>query len=293
MNKMKSLLCELSICDEQSIVPYYPRVRDREDVSVLKCLNSGVLLLSGTDHIDITHYTTQDNFSYWGAHGRNSAVLAGHEDATRRFEQFKNIVTNKKWIDVGTGVGGIMDLLAPLSSSAVAVEPQEHARTFLSELGHDVYPTIDDVPQNNFEVATLFHVFEHLSDPIGTLETLRSKMIPGAKLIVEVPHARDFLISFLDLDAFKSFTFWSEHLILHTRTSLTAFLERAGFTNITIKGYQRYPLANHLHWLAKGKPGGHIIWDHLRTLSLDTSYGDLLANIDATDTLLAIATNGK
>jgi hypothetical protein len=107
-----------------------------------------------------------------------------------------------------------------------------------------------------------------------------------------VPHAKDFLISFLDLDVFKSFTFWSEHLILHTRDSLKIFLESAGFSNICIKSYQRYPLANHLHWLAKGKPGGHIVWDYLRTAELDTAYANMLAKIDISDTLIAVATNG-
>jgi len=88
-----------------------------------------------------------------------------------------------------------------------------------------------------------------------------------------------------------SFTFWSEHLILHTRDSLKIFLEEAGFANISIKGFQRYPLSNHFHWLAKAKPGGHVIWDHLRPPMLDLAYSDMLAQIDNTDTLIAYASN--
>ena len=292
-NKIKSLLCDFGISDEQSIIPFYPRVRDRDDISVLKCQKSGVIFLSRADHMDISHYETKKDFKYWGAQDRKTAILTGHEDAKRRSEQFMNVIANKKWIDVGTGAGGILDLLSPFSSATLAIEPQESARQYLIELGYMVYPSADEVPCNDIEVVTLFHVFEHLTDPIGTLERLRSKMSQGAKIIIEVPHAKDFLISFLDLDAFKAFTFWSEHLILHTRDSLTVFLEKAGFSNISVKGYQRYPLANHLHWLAKGKPGGHMVWDHLRTTMLDTAYGDMLARIDNTDTLIAVATNGK
>ncbi len=292
-NKIKSLLCNLGICVEQSIVPFYPRVRDRDDVSVLKCQKSGVIFLSRSDHMKISHYQTTEDFRYWGVPDRKTAILTGHEDAQRRFKQFKSIVANKKWIEMGTGVGAILDLLSPISSETVAVEPQESARKTLIKSGYKVYPSVDKVPDNDFEVATLFHVFEHLTDPIGTLEILRNKMSQGASLIIEVPHAKDFLISFLDLDAFKSFTFWSEHLILHTRDSLKIFLERAGFSNISIMSYQHYPVANHLHWLAKGKPGGHIVWDHLRTTELDTAYSDMLAKIDNTDTLIAVGTNGQ
>jgi uncharacterized C2H2 Zn-finger protein len=290
-HNIKSLLCNLGISDEQSIVPFYPKVRDRDDLSVLKCQRSGVIFLSRSDHMEISHYENKKDFKYWGAHDRKTAILSGYEDANRRVEQFKNIVANKKWIDVGTGAGGILDLLSPISSQTVAVEPQESARKFLIKSGYEVYSSVDEVPFNDLEVATLFHVFEHFTDPIGTLEILRNKMAKGAKIIIEVPHAKDFLISFLDLDVFKSFTFWSEHLILHTRESLNIFLERAGFSSISIKSYQRYPLANHLYWLAKGKSGGHIMWDHLRTSMLDTEYGNMLAQIDNTDTLIAVATN--
>ena len=98
------------------------------------------------------------------------------------------------------------------------------------------------------------------------------------------------LISFLDWDAFKAFTFWSEHLILHTRGSLRLFLQQAGFKNISISGYQRYPIANHLHWLVKEKPGGHDIWNQLRSEELDNAYSAMLNKLDYTDTLIATAT---
>jgi hypothetical protein len=292
-NRIQSLLCELGISDERSIVTCYPKVRDRDDVSVLKCERSGVIFLSRSDHMEISHYETKNDFGYWGAKDRETAALAGREDDGRRFEQFKSVVTGKRWIDVGTGAGGILDLLSPISAETLAVEPQGNPRQYLIELGYKVYASVDDVPSDDIEVATLFHVFEHLTDPLGTLEVLRSKMSKGAKIVVEVPHAGDLLLSLLDLDAFKSFTFWSEHLILHTRDSLRIFLERAGFSNISISGHQRYPLANHLHWLAKGQPGGHVSWDQLRTPALDAAYADMLDRVDCTDTLIAVATNGE
>ena len=86
-------------------------------------------------------------------------------------------------------------------------------------MGYNVHASIEDAEQNFFDVVTMFHVFEHLKNPIETLKSIRGKMAIGAKIIIEVPHANDFLISFLDNDKFKSFTFWSEHLILHTRKS--------------------------------------------------------------------------
>jgi hypothetical protein len=88
---------------------------------------------------------------------------------------------------------------------------------------------------------------------------------------------------------FLNFTLWSQHLILHTRTSLRRFLEGAGFGSIEIGGVQRYPLANHLYWLLKKKPGGHEKWAFLRSGLLDRVYGGALNGIDRTDTLIAVA----
>ena len=199
------------------------------------------------------------------------------------------MIEGKVWLDVGTGLGGILDLLSSCAAKTIAVEPQQGARESLQKLGYQVYRDLEEVPDQSIEVVTLFHVVEHLTEPLKELQKIRNIMKPGGSIIIEVPHAGDVLLSSFDNDAFKAFTFWSEHLILHTRQSLMAFLQEAGFHGITVSGFQRYPLANHLYWLAKGKPGGHNHWGHLKTPDLDRAYENLLNSIDQTDTLIAIA----
>ena len=110
-------------------------------------------------------------------------------------------------------------------------------------------------------------------------------------MIIEVPHARDFLIHNLKVKDFIDFTLWSQHLILHTRESLRLILADAGFKNIVIQGVQRYSIANHFHWLSHKQPGGHkSLLSAIETPELVASYHQALARIDATDTLVAIAT---
>ena len=132
-------------------------------------------------------------------------------------------------------------------------------------------------------------MFEHIADPLETLVKIKSLLRLNGKLIIEVPHASDFLISFLDVEEFKAFTFWSEHLVLHTRDSLNILLKAAGFKNIAIKGIQRFPLANHLHWLKHKKPGGHLNWEFLSNPEFDSAYEKLLQSLDMNDTLMLSA----
>ncbi|MGK0500807.1 MAG: SAM-dependent methyltransferase [Oceanicoccus sp.] len=289
-NKIAKMLCDLGVCDENAIESYYPRVRDREDISIMRCKKSGVIFTSTTEHMDISHYNEKVEFPhYWKEESREKALIDSSEDDTRRKNQFLPVISNKKWMDVGTGAGGILDLLEPVAERAVAVEPQQRALDSLKKENYEAYGDISDVPYDDFDVITLFHVFEHLTEPLDLLKVAYEKLKVGGKLIIEVPHANDFLFSFLDLEEFKKFTFWSEHLVLHNRYSLNAILEEVNFKNTVISGFQRYNLANHLHWLKEKKPSGHINWSMLSTDQLDSEYSNMLERIDKTDTLIAIA----
>jgi predicted SAM-dependent methyltransferase len=132
----------------------------------------------------------------------------------------------------------------------------------------------------------LNHVLEHLYDPIKTLKHIKNKMKKKTILIIEVPHAHDFLISEYKCEAFKKFTFWSEHLILHTEKSLNTLLKKVGFSDIKITYYQRYNIFNHLQWLSNGKPGGHKN-TKFKDIDLINSYNNFLIKNKKTDTLIA------
>jgi hypothetical protein len=133
-------------------------------------------------------------------------------------------------------------------------------------------------------------VFEHLDDPIEMLTKISMKLKKGGTLIIEVPHANDALLSLYESEAFKKFTLWSEHLLLHTRFSLERFILETPLKVVSIKGVQRYPLSNHLHWLSLERPGGHINWSFLNTPSLEDAYADALAAVDKTDSIVAYCT---
>ncbi|MEG4213940.1 class I SAM-dependent methyltransferase [Microcoleus sp. Pol14C6] len=288
-NTIYSWLLRLGICEPNSVELYYSRVRDRDDICVMKCQKSEVIFLTKSQHIDSLYYQNKPDLSYWSATSRKEAILKTFEDDPRRATQFGWAIENKKWLDFGTGAGGILDLLNEKAAETFAVEPQIKIATELINLGYQVWENIDQAPNEYLDVITLFHVFEHLVEPIETMGIVKSKLKPNGIVIVEVPHAKDFLIDILDLDSFKRFTFWSEHLILHTRQSLETFLQASGFDRVDIQGFQRYPLANHLYWLSRGKPGGHKVWEYLRSEELDKAYGEMLNSLHRTDTLIAIA----
>jgi SAM-dependent methyltransferase len=139
-----------------------------------------------------------------------------------------------------------------------------------------------------YDIITMFHVLEHIPYQVKTLKELKKKLTKNGKIIIEVPSAEDFL---LKLKEFKKFTFWSEHLILHTENSLRKILEVSGFKKINIKYYQRYNFSNHLGWFIKRMPGGHNSYKNISDAKINKEYSDYLIRRKSTDTLIAIANN--
>lgn len=281
-----SELEKLGILSKSRLELYYPRVRDRDDIAVLRDPTTEVIVLSRSDHVSEAYYEGREEKSSYSVQGAE-ITTPRLEDNVRRASEFGGYIRNKRWLDFGCGLGGMLDEIASEAAWAAGLEPSRERAAIISAKGHNVVVSLDGLEDESLDVVTMFHVLEHLTEPVAVLQAVRRVLRPGGTLLVEVPHARDALFSLYDCDAFKRFTFWSEHLVLHTRQSLRVLLQHAGYDDIEIVGHQRYPLANHLYWLAKEKPGGHEAWQFLSSDDLCSGYSSALQKIDRTDTLVA------
>lgn len=292
-NKIALKLIELGLSTQDSFRLYQGRVRDRDDMKVFRCERSGVFVLD-TPETDSNHlYESRLGFEYWSQIWDKEAIGTDLEnsrispDDRRRACMLKPLVTNKKLFDFGCGQGGLLRLLKNEALEVSGLELQPGPREYLRKEGMSCFDDLRDVPDDTFDFVTLFHVFEHLEDPTTAMKVIKTKMKQKGQLIVEVPHARDALLSLYNSEAFKSFTFMSEHLILHTRDSLRLFIEDSGFKVNSVQGIQRYPMVNHLHWLSQGTPGGQNYWGFLNSESLQREYESVLVKADLTDTIIA------
>lgn len=267
---------------------FSPCTRDQEKLNVWRDKSSEVIFISD--------FFVGDEVFQSGEYREEKLSLADrpdyerHSDAIRRFSYSKQFLIGKHLVDFGCGDGGFLFQSQDFARSVAGVELQRDYREKLNAKGIKCFDGIEHFTDKSVDVVTLFHVLEHLPDPIPVLKKINTKLASGGYVIIEVPHARDILFNELACEKFKKFTLWSQHLILHTRASLTEFLVAAGFNDIVVQGVQRYSLANHLNWLSFGKPGGHKgSLSILDNASLRKEYEASLAAIDATDTLIAVA----
>lgn len=267
---------------------YSYSTRDRENLPVYRDVHSGVVYIDGFyvgDDIYEDGKYRQETFRRAG-----SRDLELQEDTSRRARSYRQFYTGKTVTEFGCGEGAF---LRKISGSALQVNGVELQADFIASLTADGFRCFDNPAALEFQsqdAVFAFHVLEHLPEPLAVLEELSGILKSGGLIVLEVPHASDFLLSQMKSEAFRNFTLWSQHLILHTRESLKRMLQFAGFEDVVIEGVQRYSLSNHLHWLAHEMPGGHkTSMSAFETPELKAAYEAALRKIDATDTLVAIA----
>jgi 2-polyprenyl-3-methyl-5-hydroxy-6-metoxy-1,4-benzoquinol methylase len=116
------------------------------------------------------------------------------------------------------------------------VEPSAGARTKAIHLvNQEIFSSIDQVPANTFDVITLWHVLEHLTDLNTAMHALRHLLKPGGMLFIAVPNHASY-------DAQKYGAHWAgydvpRHLWHFTPASMTRL-----FTNNNLTLVQTIPM---------------------------------------------------
>lgn len=265
------------------------RVRDRSDLEIFECASCGLVFLSSFDHIKNGFY---ENSKMHGEEMLNIQTWLKETawDDERRFQYFKSALPNRRLLDFGCGAGGFLLKTRELAATAHGVEPEARLNNHYQSHGLTVFHDMSEIPKDirqRYDIITMFHVLEHIPDPKSILGKLSEMLADDGQIIVEVPSADDALLTLYNNRPFSHFTYWSCHLFLFTSKTLKMLFTQAKLKVNYIKQIQRYPLSNHLFWLANGRPGGHQKWHFLDSPELHAAYEKQLASIGYCDTILA------
>lgn len=167
--------------------------------------------------------------------------------------EFKN---NKSVLDVGSGYGFFIKAINGAGFKAAGLE--------VSSARRRISKTITSVPllskaitgpnitKKRYDIITLFHVLEHIKDPIKLSADLKSYLKKDGTLIIEIPNTNHYLLKINK--PYKDFYWQRAHISYFTPETASIVLKKAGYGKIKIQGVQRYTFINALHWFFLGKP---------------------------------------
>jgi len=156
-------------------------------------------------------------------------------------------------LDVGTGVGTLMDAASAKGFTVKGVEVSQWASTYAREgKGLDVVPgTLEEASfaDKSFDVVVLNHVLEHVEAPKPLLAEIRRILKDDGLLAIGAPNAGSLMATLIG----ARWASWrpEQHIWHFTPDTLTALLKTAGFDvihqeakdNSTVTGWGAKELA--------------------------------------------------
>ena len=189
-------------------------VRDRPELEVLECISCGLVFLSSFDHMRDGFYEDSE------MHGEKMPDVQTWLKETvwddeRRFQYLKSALPNRRLLDFGCGAGGFLLKARELAATAHGVEPETRLNSHYKDRGLTVFQNLSDIStdiwEGGYDIITMFHVLEHISDPRSILRDLSEMLASSGQIIVEVPNADDALLTLYNNGPFSNFTYWSCH----------------------------------------------------------------------------------
>jgi len=221
-----------TLCGGASLVPH---ITFREfGTSLLVCRGCGLMVTHPFPDSEQIHARYQDSFySPEGERFSESAEQVSRFFRKRRASYLERMLGRKGSIlDVGCGRGIMIYELHKRGWQVAGTQLSETAGSFIRKVfGIDCFVgelTHAPFRLHSFDIVTMWHVLEHLRDPLLYLGYCRRLLKPGGYLLIEVPNAGGWSARMTK----AAWMGWDplHHLHHFTPSTLSLALQKTGFT---------------------------------------------------------------
>jgi 2-polyprenyl-3-methyl-5-hydroxy-6-metoxy-1,4-benzoquinol methylase len=262
------------------------RIPDRKYFQWVRCNLCGLLRSDPISDIDLKELYQNSTFDY-------SQELHGLKNSYSKLV-LKAIPkpNGKVLIEIGGGNGFFLEEALELGfESVVEIEPSLHAYNQASETVKKFFITDVLKPglvsDQSADIVVIFHVLDHLPDPLQTLKLVNNLLKPGGRICIAVHNVNSISAKLLKS---KSPIFDVEHLYLYSKSTISQILDLADFSNIKVGHYKNsYSLSYLLHLLPlsrklKIKILNSKIGNKMQLVRLTVPLGNMYAIAEKKDT---------
>lgn len=281
-------------CKHRDLEIISPVVRDSAKHSVTRCKKCGLYQLN-----PIPSTEEEEEFYNQGQQFKNIDEptqlnrLRNNQkaDTIRRADFVSSNFRKSSILDIGSGFGFFLEEMEKRGFNPTGIEVSAFARNIAHKvttaqiLNIDLFNTHHN---KKYDIITLFHVLEHISEPVEFLKVIQSYLNHHGKLIIEVPNRDDLMIQ--SNKAYRQFYWQRAHILYLNPFSLSKLLKAAGYVNFRTYFIHRYGLVNFMHWMIRNKPQikKPSFSTHKNYQWLEKIYKNILIKGGISDTLMTV-----
>ena len=259
------------------------RLPDRRHYAWVRCKKCSLLRSDPVEDVNLSELYKTSTFDY-------SSEVVGLKKSYLRIlrNARKGLLRENSILEIGGGNGFFLEALVDKGFNEVlGVEPSISA---VGKARLDIQPRIITnmiepslIPDQSIDVVCMFHVLDHLKDPMSTIEICVATLKPGGTFLIAVHNERSWSAK---LFGKKSPIFDVEHTYLYSKKTAFALFQRANLVNLQAKAYWNYYSLAYLFHLTP-------LPRKAKNLVLDSSLGVLLGKIRVTVPLGNIWISGQ
>ncbi len=237
--------CPLCLCADSGVFAGWP------DFSVRQCRGCGFRF------VDISAPEYPQNAQYAHDEPEIGPILPGFPHVQRRVRdvlRFKR--PPGRALDIGCGKGELSLALHErgFECAGIDMKPRiiSHLQAHFPQVAWRCASTADLAAlSGRFDVLTMYHVLEHISDPKAALRAVKALANPGALIVIEVPHVGG-------LEAQWKGPRWhyykADHVNYFRASDLRRLAADLDLTVLAVRGYQHFSYPQDVLWkdLIKG-----------------------------------------
>ena len=189
---LEDQLPDCPICGSSQGVLVQKGARHAPEAEVRRCGACGLVFLWPRPNADdLAHYYETCYRENYGDLPVEERYLEDLPEARRRVERLRPLHPAVRVLEIGCGSGAFLDAVRPYVEQLQGVEPDRESRTWIEgRLGLAVAADFESLrpEEETFDLVVMFHVLEHLPDPLAFLRSLPKLLRAGGKAVIEVPN---------------------------------------------------------------------------------------------------------